>query len=164
MQPVVWGLEIRYFYIFVSWLVTEREIQKDQTVHLSLWINVKNIHEKSQAKRPWGKGRKWNYVKASFSLTFANQAGGPRSSEWAQSCVRVCFDLWCGFWIWTWFTSLYYRQGLNIAQCGDTQRARQSVLRWQRDGREAVNGSKTFCISFIPVWKETLFLLFGEKR
>lgn len=30
---------------------------------LSLWINVKNIHEKSQAKRPWEQGRKWNPCK-----------------------------------------------------------------------------------------------------
>ena len=42
LEPVVWGLEIMYLLSFISWLVTEQEIQKDQTVHLFLWINIKN--------------------------------------------------------------------------------------------------------------------------
>ena len=53
---------------------------------------------------------------------------------------------------------------LEIAQCRKTQRAGQLMHRWQREGREAVSGRETFCIPFIPVWKETMPLLFREKR
>ena len=31
-----------YLLSFISWLVTEQEIQKGQAVHLFLWINIKN--------------------------------------------------------------------------------------------------------------------------
>lgn len=46
---------------------------------------------------------------------------------------------------------LFVIDSFKIAQYGETQRARQPVHRWQRDGREAVNGRETFCIPLIPV-------------
>lgn len=53
---------------------------------------------------------------------------------------------------------------LETGQCRKIQRAGQLMRRWQRDGREAVSGRETFCIPFILVWKETMPLLFQEKR
>ena len=68
-----------------------------------------------------------------------------------------------GFWMWTWFSAFCYGQSGDSTMQKDSESWAADARR-QRDGRKAVSGRETCCIPFIPVWKETMPLLFREKR